>query len=143
MINLIGLILTFLSSYWLILYFIKMKKRKSVVYDVERGYRCYKCKCEIEENAFSLVTPNKTMCKSCKRDDALSEVVGNNFKLFKFDLSDKKWSRVHMILSICAVVFNLLNLFLPGMNIVGGSCLFVGQAIFYFRFMSMSIPDTH
>lgn len=144
-ITIIGHFLTFASMFWMILYFINVKNREFISHEIKLGTVCYRCKTKIKELDYWTIDKNdnkRELCVSCKRDDALKTVMNKKDKILsyldKIDFTDNKWSRYFLYFSVSAVIFNFGNLFLSGLNIVGGLCLFLGQALFYHRYMSIT-----
>lgn len=143
---LIGHILTYCSLFWTILFFVNSKKREFVTFEIKTGELCFRCKSktEIVKNwsVFDRDLNNKTLCKACKRDDALNSVFSKRNFLKDFDITDDKWQKIFLPLNLVAIAFNAANIFIPGLNLIGGLFLFTAQFCFYYRFMQMTRKKT-
>lgn len=143
--TIIGHLFTFGAMFWLVLYLFKSRKREYCSIEIKTGQICYRCKCHIKTldywNGDYKDSP-KQLCTSCKRDDSLNEVMNKSPLKLNFDITDDKWSKRFLALNLVAVVFNVINLFIPGMNLIGGICLFIAQAFFYYRFMAITRKKT-
>lgn len=140
-ITIIGYILTFSSFIWMILYMIRSRSREYISYEIKNGAVCYRCKSDIRNKYdvnFFGVKEKKELCASCKRDDALSEVIDKYSWYRKIDFGEEKWNKAFIWLSVIAVFFNCVNMFVNGLNIIGGFSLFTAQSIFYFRYLAIS-----
>jgi hypothetical protein len=126
---------------WMALYFLKSKGREYIQLELKHGFVCYRCKTKIKEMDYLLIDKieKPELCVSCKRNDALSTVMGKKLSfLSRIDFTHVRWSTYFTYLSILSVVFNIANLYLPGIIILGGLCLFIGQSLFYYRFMAIT-----
>lgn len=136
----IGYILTFGSMGWMALYMFQSRRREYCTLEIKSGEICYRCKSHIRKVDYWSDKHSKQLCKSCKRDDSLGDVIGK--KRLTIDFTQEKWSKTFLIFNLSAILFNVINIFLPGLNIIGGLCLFIGQSFFYFRFMALTRKKT-
>lgn len=135
--EIIGYTLTFISLFFVLIQV--SLRRKSILYGIESGLKCYRCKSEINmpiicDTITGELDIHKKMCKACERDKAIKKIT-DRIKI-EFDFTDKKWTDIAMTMSIIAVIFNFLNMILDGCIIIGGICIFTSQFILFLRYMS-------
>ena len=94
-----------------------LRKTKYVTIDLRNGEMCYCCKSKIEMDRNDVLynmLNNKTnyqICKSCKRDEKLDEIVSysklSKLNKFKFFLLSEKYDKFARYLLFVLVIFAL------------------------------------
>jgi hypothetical protein len=122
-----------------------MRSRENISWLIKDGVICRICKediiREIDASHFWIIA-NPTTCTACKRDQTLSEVLGQKiFNPLSFVSSDN-WRFVFFTMSILSVFLQSINLFLKNgyFGLVGGLLLFFAQMGNYYNFMKISRP---
>lgn len=117
MFDLIKTILSLFPIFFVIYYFLRLKKREIVTWDLRNGSRCYSCKEQLlplsnEEWKQIGDKENMKICKSCQRDETLNILIKNkNDKIYKFKkyLISKNSDKAFLVLLIVMMVFIILN----------------------------------
>ena len=148
MISLIGSLISISSLFWLTLLLFKMRSRENISWLIKDGVICRICREDIIreiDDSHQLdvwVITKPTTCTACKRDQTLSEVLGQKiFNPLSFVASDN-WRFVFFTMSILSVFLQSINLFLKNgyFGLVGGLLLFFAQMGNYYNFMKISRP---
>lgn len=125
MISLISTLYSIVPFIFIVYYFLQMRKRESILSDINMGLKCYSCKSDIisyEDFIISNMKPPVTnlddlkgepsICLSCERDSKIN-LLFNNSKISKFDkfLISEKYSTYQRILLSLIVAFVVIDIF--------------------------------
>jgi hypothetical protein len=115
----IGLTTLFLIIFTFSYTFYIMKNKKSIVYDLSTGVKCYNCKSETGHERLTYFdisnTNNYKLCKSCERDQKLNNIISkfkfDTIKFKRFILNDKFNKKIvfyFIIYTIICIIIDLL-----------------------------------
>ena len=113
-----AVIYCFLPLFLAIFYYTYSRKRKLVIWNINKGEMCYQCKESLELKDEILIgrlldtTDFKTLCTSCKRENKISQLKKPYLKWkFKFQifLYSKDFSKIYWIFPIIIFVVILID----------------------------------
>lgn len=137
-----SLIITILSMVYVFLYAIQ--KREHIYFFFKKGIACYTCKSEIDYKYAYSDSDHYRQCKSCYRDEQLSNVLNNPIKRIfnKRFLISTKFSLIGVGFNLFSMFSNILQIFFRKSSfpfgLVGSILLFIGMTIFYIHYLSIT-----